>query len=353
MKPLSCGRSVPARIRFILFAGLLFANLHVFAQGATMKYELKYVQKKETYYVRTDVNWEPTQADIINMLPVIIRDSIIEQVTATNDIKSTIYHLENNQWEDWMTQPAKTVVDKVRVRSYDAANLLLTDQVHSAAYLQNYNALKDTMTVNDLDIIPDFPFLSTKVKQDYLFAGYTMTKLPGGDTQFASDTMVVVFNNKKYTVETRKLDETGAIIYYKKLGFKKNASAQLVPSFILVREQDLRFPPGLVYKVHITTYTNYTIFPGPAWRAAPMEDTEEVFVLYPNPVTDHLLLEWSGSFEDHVNSEVVSSTGTTVLRNRYQGTPTAQLDVSDLASGIYIVTISNENATIQEKFVKY
>lgn len=353
MKPLSCGRSLPACLHHAIMAVFLLSNTLLFAQGATLQYEVKYVQKTETYFVRTDLNWEPTQADIIQMLPIIIRDSIIEQVTAANDIKSTIYHLENNQMEEWMTQPAKTVIDKLRLRSYDAANNLLTDQPHSTTYLNSYNALKDTMTVNDLDIIPDFPFLSTKVKQDYLFAGYTMTKLPGGATQFASDTMVVIFNNKKYTVETRKLDESGAIVYYKKLGFMKNASAQLVPSFIVVREQDLRFPPGLVYKVKITTYTDYTIFPGPAWRSAPPTDTEEVFVLYPNPTSNELILEWSGSFEDQVHMEIVSSTGVTVIRNNYLSTPTVQLDVSSLTPGMYMVILGNENATIQEKFVKY
>ena len=121
-----------------------------------MQYELHYVEKQKRIFSELTWTGEPNQLELLRMMPYTVKDSVIKQVTTDNDIKTTIWHLENTQLEEWMDQPSRTVIDNIRTRSYDAGNNLWDELASYNKYLDSYNQLKDKMTLTGGDIIPIF-----------------------------------------------------------------------------------------------------------------------------------------------------------------------------------------------------
>jgi hypothetical protein len=71
--------------------------------------------------------------------------------------------------------------------------------------------------------------------------------------------------------------------------------------------------------------------------------------LYPNPATSSLTLALSSN-EELTTVEVLDARGATVPAARYQGQ--GQLDISRLASGLYLLRASDGQHTFTQRFVK-
>lgn len=80
-----------------------------------------------------------------------------------------------------------------------------------------------------------------------------------------------------------------------------------------------------------------------------IEDREATLSLYPNPATTSLTLALS-SKEELTKVEVLDVRGATVPAARYQGQ--GQLDISRLASGLYLLRASDGQHTFTQRFVK-
>lgn len=336
----------------LLYAGFCaWIPLSVTAQSPAMQYELHYVEKTETYFFRTDLDWEPNQLELLRMMPYTVKDSVIKQVTTDNDIKTTIWHLENTQLEEWMDQPSRTVIDNIRIRSYDAGNNLLMNIPHSTNFLDSYQALKDTLTITSGNIVPHFPMLTNKLKQEFLYNGYGMTNLGGGAVSFSKDSLTVVFNNKKKVLETKISDAEGAIIYYEKRGFAKNNLNQLVPAYELVRSMDTGFPQGLVYKVELTTYPEYSVNYISPLREAQGKDAMS-WNLYPNPAQDQIIIEWMNENGAEASWQIISLAGIEMASGQVDSDRLLELDISKFPSGCYIMILRSGGQIERDQFIK-
>lgn len=77
--------------------------------------------------------------------------------------------------------------------------------------------------------------------------------------------------------------------------------------------------------------------------------------LFPNPTTDILNVSLTMKMSENVNFTVINSIGQEVISTSErlnEGNQQATLNVSDLASGVYILNIHTEGGTTQRKFVK-
>lgn len=77
--------------------------------------------------------------------------------------------------------------------------------------------------------------------------------------------------------------------------------------------------------------------------------------LFPNPTTDILNVSLTMKISENVNFTVINSVGQEVISTSEtlnEGNQQAMLNVSDLASGVYILNIHTEGGTTQRKFVK-
>ena len=75
---------------------------------------------------------------------------------------------------------------------------------------------------------------------------------------------------------------------------------------------------------------------------------EEDISIYPNPVRDYLKVKIPDSEESLVVYEIKSVTGKLIISNTLDGA----IDVSNLSSGYYIITIKTDNQQYIQKFVR-
>ena len=81
--------------------------------------------------------------------------------------------------------------------------------------------------------------------------------------------------------------------------------------------------------------------------------TEEVtasnFAVYPNPANDVVNISANAGLN---NVQIVDINGRTVKSAKFDGTTQAQINISDLASGLYIMNIASDKGTTSQKIVK-
>ena len=79
------------------------------------------------------------------------------------------------------------------------------------------------------------------------------------------------------------------------------------------------------------------------------KNMQDAIKVYPNPANNTLYVELNEAKEATIS--VINITGQTVLA-RKTNTPTTQLDISSLGSGVYILSIKNGNGSVYARFVK-
>lgn len=77
----------------------------------------------------------------------------------------------------------------------------------------------------------------------------------------------------------------------------------------------------------------------------------ERFAVYPNPVADQLTIELLNPSNDKLNIEVLSALGKVVSSTSEKGNQKIQLNVSELAAGVYFVRISDSESTQTQRFI--
>lgn len=84
-------------------------------------------------------------------------------------------------------------------------------------------------------------------------------------------------------------------------------------------------------------------------------DVKDGLVIYPNPARSSLTIELSNASDGAYNVSVLSSTGSLLKSQVIQSDGTtlrASIDVSELASGLYFVTVGRGNTTCLARFLK-
>ncbi|QYJ67710.1 T9SS type A sorting domain-containing protein [Flavobacterium litorale] len=88
---------------------------------------------------------------------------------------------------------------------------------------------------------------------------------------------------------------------------------------------------------------------GPTANVVDVDATE--FAVYPNPATNVInVANANNSLLSAIN--IVDLNGRTVKSMKYDGATQAQINISDLASGVYIMNIASDRGTITKKIVK-
>lgn len=81
-------------------------------------------------------------------------------------------------------------------------------------------------------------------------------------------------------------------------------------------------------------------------------DNQTLFTIYPNPVVNFLIIEYSGLWEGDTKVKISSIMGQTLISMVYRSTFKQSVDLSNLPSGLYLVTIATGNQTSCFKIVK-
>jgi len=327
-----------------------FFTAGIKAQAPDLKYEIRYAQKTETYFVRADPDWQPTQIETTSLLPFVVKDSIVKTVLTDNSMRTTRFLLNDSRVPDWMSMPYRTVYTMDKVKSYNADGSLIHSFNNSDIVLSTYEKIRDTLTATGADLIPEFPFMTSKRKNELLFEGYSVTKLPGGFFRCVKDSVQLLFNNMNKTFEVLVFDEDSLVKYYNKKGFHISPEGQLVPLYEVSRVPDERFVDNEVFKIDVTNYTSYRIIEGVGFRLNAKELNR--FSLYPNPAVNELVIAWDDFLSQPVTVEVFDINGTSVLYSTLEGVDAYTLDVSSLTPGMYFIRVTSGESTQQKQFVK-
>lgn len=85
------------------------------------------------------------------------------------------------------------------------------------------------------------------------------------------------------------------------------------------------------------------------------ENQNFTFTLYPNPASDRIILGYELNGSSDVNVKVIDNTGRvvkTVNQQNQNGNSSTTLDISELANGIYTVTLETAQGRTSKKFIK-
>ncbi len=337
-------------VLFISFICLLTFNLR--AQG-TVKYTVTYVAESKTVYKITDSVEAYSIAEKVKLLPEITRDSVIKQVYTNNDIKTTIFHFENNSYEDWQTKPYKTIIDKTRIKIYNAAGGLILNELHSAKYKSANSQLKSFLTTNSNDIIPDFVYLTATMKTDFTNNGFTQTNLGGGTFKYEKDSLIVYFNNSKRLNEFQLYKTDGTLKYAVKKAFVSNSYAQIVPSAEVRTRVDTRFPGSCVQEMQIIEYPYYKITMAVPGKQGEVAEAESPAIeISPNPATANILINIPPLNDNQVVS-VYDNIGRKLNEfNVAPGEYELNIDISQYENGIYYIHLLYNDVVLTNTFVK-
>lgn len=321
-------------------------------QSPDLQYEISFNRKSETYFVRTDPDWEPGQMEIHEMLPEVRIDSVVRSVYTDNTQRTVIYHLEDNTVEPWMTAPYRTVIDMDRVKTTDVAGNQLVKIDHTEEMKSTLLALKDSLDHSGGNLIPEFPKMTAKRRNLLLSQGYTVQKLSGGNFLCKKDSLQILINNNKSTLERMIIRPDSSVSYYYKEGYRKNAYGQVVPFFKVERTPDTRFPEGLVYRITLTNYSAYTIASAGGEKWMPEDRSTPEFVLYPNPAAEQTVLAWDKTLEEVAEIRVVDMAGRLIWSDYISDTDQYILPVANWEPGMYIVVVMLDGHQVRETMVK-
>ncbi len=113
-------------------------------------------------------------------------------------------------------------------------------------------------------------------------------------------------------------------------------------------------PVAIAFRLHDTAANTALLFDDIAVTMGTMgiDDVQATqFLAYPNPITDLITVAAS----DNSVIEAVSVTdlnGRIVINKQFSGLNTAQLDLSGLSSGVYLMSVSSDKGTLTKKIVK-
>lgn len=347
----------PPEIIKTFFLLVTFLMLHVkivHAQGA-VKSSINYVKETKVFYLISDSLNAFSITGKVNLLPEYTKDSIVNLVYTNNDLKTTIFHQDNSQYEEWMTKPSKTIIDKSRIKVYDRFGHLIVNKLHSTMYKSNYSTLKNYLTVHSLDVVPDFLQLTTALKQEMLDSGFVYTNLGSGYLKFVKDSMELIFNNSKRSNELIMYHGDGTFNYSVKKGFRLNAAGKIVPSYSIEKTWDARFPENCVQEFKIIEYLSYNITNyGPGKFT---EEEDEIIVdnrinIYPNPAHNFIKVMLP-EISSGLHVYIFDNTGKQLLENAIMdGVSEFNININAFDRGIYVLKLISESVNYSETFVK-
>jgi len=356
--PYAPGSEDPIKTKFlelkkIMLGGLLiFLWIDVFAQNIPVQYSIRYKETVNTYYTIADPTQEFSAAEMVKLRNTTIRDSIIKVVDIDNNVTTTLYHLENSRLEPWMTHPFRTVIDKEQVTTYDKNEKTLSKANHSVQYLKSQELIKNMLFATGADIIPEFPSLTPEAENELIDAGFVYEPGNNNEAVFKKDSMELRVDNDRLIFEMINYTSAGVFHSSVKKGFMKNSLGQIVPAYVIKKSWDDRFRNNCVQKLEITEYENYSITYA-IYRSADTANTNSEIIIYPNPASDYLTAYLSKDCFAVATVEILDATGNTMIKKYIpELRQNLTLPVSDLAPGMYMLRIYDQQYQLSKTFYK-
>lgn len=189
-----------------------------------------------------------------------------------------------------------------------------------------------------------------------MLEGDSFAKRFGGET--GDDPDYYKLTIRKYFEDT--LSEDSVVFYLADYRFEDNTQDYIVKDWTWVDLTSLGNVDSLRFELASSDIGNHGIntptyfFVDQVVTRDISTDLEEIrndymYTIYPNPTQDYLMIDWE---ENHgAEASILNIDGRLCRKSRIM-TDKNQLDVSDLANGVYVLRIESERKVVFRKFVK-
>ncbi len=82
------------------------------------------------------------------------------------------------------------------------------------------------------------------------------------------------------------------------------------------------------------------------------ELTHDVVNVYPNPFRSEVMVSVRSTEEENVTLKVINAQGVVVVNEQVPGTTNIRLNLSDWATGVYVIQVTGENTTHTKRIIK-
>jgi hypothetical protein len=337
------------KIMMLFLIGIIYPTL-TNAQ-LVARYKVSYQVEEQTY--NFPETGEMRKLEPIMLQDVYKKDNVEKIVYSTNDIKTTVTHLvKDNRIKPWMDDISKTVVDKNYTWLYNSSNVLIEKISTIDDYKNYYNGIKNYLTDNSEDIIPDFPVFNPVDTPTWLSNGYTITYGPNDEVRIedASHTIIIDPLNLTYSYEVKSSFGTESYLYRK---FKVNNLGQTVPSIETEMTKGTTSTGVCYKKLTKKIYSGYkTTYYNPKLGDIADEPILPSCTIYPNPVVDECTVEFSYLPDITLDVFIIDITGRIWFEKNLDPQYLYQFDLEFLPQGAYLIKLKDATKNCSFTFIK-
>ncbi len=328
---------------FIPIFVLSFLMLHVL-EAQKLKYTVSFTKNGINYTLPAKGEEKlMDQFDKVSIARIINkREEHAIKVYDNGDHETTISHLSTNEFPNYITKPAKTVIDKNGVRSYDVSGKIIVDIKHSEISANAYNSIKQSYLDKDYGNeevkkfedyqVTDIEKSGAKVKR----SGTSLLHVRSGNREYLQD-------HEKQAIEEREFEGSNL-----KFSLHRKFLKDISGTVFVAQKNEInmvRNNSGRRFWNHNDeAISNHKVVYAAGFRSSDASDllsSEDILTVYPNPTT---LTIWIKVPANYFNNEATLNVKDVLGRNITSRQCTSKLesvDVTNYSMGVYFVELIN------------
>ncbi len=269
-----------------------------------------------------------------------------EKFINENDERTTIIrHISSEgTYEDWMNEPEIVVIDKEGVSLYSNKGARINQIDHAPKYLELAKNIGS-------DLLPVIAFPSREDINNMKKRGMRVEELGNNFIQVSFNYQQIIFNEDLLSIEINDLNENGEIMHRLNRVFMQLPGGEIVCERI--RESTIEILSNDVRAEHVFLryFSNYRI--ENTYSKFPKASANQSLKVVLNSNQSSAKIEYEPFSKLNSTNITIYSIGGRAIKTIYTDhSGKTQMDITDLAPGVYIMRIQSSGKTLSEKFVK-
>lgn len=333
----------------LLTLGFMVYTTTLFSQDLVVDdYErkLSYTEFESDYYVldQSDLP-DVALSDKVKLKELQYERSYEKYMDANNERTTIIKHISTEDvYEDWMDEPEIILIDKDGVALYSNEGKQLNRIEHTPTYLDLAKYASD-------DLLPTFVVPNSDQIRKMIEHGIQVVELEDNFIQITNQSVQMIFNEDLLYIEQNELNEEGKVMHSLKTSFMELPSGEIV--FERIRESTVVMLKNNIEAEHVSLrlFSDYR-YDNRFGEKPSLKKKEEVEITS-NQDQSLAIIKYK-PFGTSKSSEIYiySTNGRLIKAFHVQNSGNAELDINDLAPGVYIIQIQSSGKRMAEKFIK-
>jgi Secretion system C-terminal sorting domain len=277
------------------------------------------------------------------------------EIINSDEMVTTVKLLKSNKYENWMQQPAKTVMDKDGSRCYNADGGLLAEVPHSDISKKSFDEQARAMFNSDKLPFPDFLPVNLQAVEEMRKKGFTVQQGKKGRLIAKSDTKLLVYDPTNKEIEERDLIGN-EVQYSLRQKFTTNELGQIVPDvkieITLEKGRDsLKF-----WRTVESKYAHYKMVvakPLTLDVSTVFDKESESLKISPNPAQNDIWVQIPRSMQAETPTIRIFDVNGKEVYSQISDYVVQQVAVNKLPNGVYLLQVETaKGAKATQRFVK-